>query len=74
MMAETGILSRIERMYAQSDVCSEVRKERTNAHTLSIYEVMAAFIVLFAGLGISALVILVEVLILHYGKLPGINS
>ena len=62
MMAETGLLSRIERMYAPSDVCSDVRKEKTNAHTLSIYEVVAAFVVLFAGLGISAFVILIEVL------------
>ena len=70
MMAETGILSRIERIYAPSDVCSEIRKERTNAHTLSIYEVVAAFVVLFAGLGISTLVILIEVLSVYKGKLP----
>ena len=65
MMAETGMLARIERMYTPSDVCSEVRKERTDAHTLSIYEVVAAFVVLFAGLGISAFVILIEVLSMY---------
>ena len=63
LMAESGIFTRIERTYALPDICSEVKREKTNVHALSIYEVAAAFIVLLAGLATSLLVILLELMV-----------
>lgn len=64
-MTETGILQDLEHKNMVSDACSEQTREvHTNAHTLTLPEVGAIFVILSVGVALSTTVLACEMIYL----------